>query len=300
MGKIICILVLYNPDITLLTKVVSAIVNQVDCLWISDNSFHFSSKLSSIVNQSKVIYRKMPDNIGIAAAQNVGIKYAINEKFDYLYFLDQDSISPANIIEGLYSQYKSLEEDEVMVGAIGPRPFNRWLGKDYKGAIKKGKYYNPNLTEVGELISSASFISVGNFVKSGLMDESLFIDGVDHEWCWRSKQLWGARFFVFEDLKLSHALGEGDRRLLFWFVSIPTPFRTYYQFRNYFILLKRNYVPIYWKCSNGVKYFIKLFYFPLCVSPRVKYFNNIVRGVLNGIVTKRTNFVAIKNLYHYE
>ena len=30
----------------------------------------------------------MPGNIGIAAAQNYGVRYAIENNFDYLFFLD--------------------------------------------------------------------------------------------------------------------------------------------------------------------------------------------------------------------
>lgn len=36
--KVICVLVLYNSNVELLSKVISAILPQVDLLWISDNS----------------------------------------------------------------------------------------------------------------------------------------------------------------------------------------------------------------------------------------------------------------------
>ena len=114
------------------------------------------------------------------------------------------------------------------------------------------------------------------------MDDGLFIDGVDHEWCWRGRRD-GYRFFIDEHTPLSHKLGEGDRYFIFRKVAIPTPFRTYYQFRNYFKLLKRSYVPIYWKCSNGFKYLIKMFYFPFFVAPRKEYLKNIFRGIKDGI-----------------
>ena len=54
MEKVICVLVLYNPNIDLLAKVVSAILPQVDLLWISDNSVE-SLNLSSILETCLVI-----------------------------------------------------------------------------------------------------------------------------------------------------------------------------------------------------------------------------------------------------
>ena len=66
-------------------------------------------------------------------------------------------------------------------------------------------------------------------------------------------------FFISESVQLSHQVGEGDRPFIFRKVAIPTPFRTFYQFRNYFRLVHRGYVPLYWKVSNGFKYSIKFF-----------------------------------------
>ena len=225
----------------------------------------------------------MDGNIGIAAAQNEGLKFLISNKYDYVLFMDQDSIAPHNLVQGLLSDLEFLRTKGVNVGAIGPRPINRQDNKAYIGLIKKGKKITDGLTEVSELISSASFIPVPNFEEVGLMDAKLFIDGVDHEWCWRAGYFTKKRFFISENNHLSHQLGEGDRSILFKKVAIPTPFRTFYQYRNYFLLLRRKYVPLYWKISNGFKYFIKMFYYPLCLKPRRQYLKNISNGIYKGI-----------------
>lgn len=125
MKKVICILVLYNPDENLLQKTIEAIINQTDAIWISDNSTNGYNILKKIPQKSQIIYKKMSGNIGIAAAQNYGIKYAIEHHYDFLYFLDQDSISPNNIIKTLLNRYSFLLSKNINVGAIGPRPYNR-------------------------------------------------------------------------------------------------------------------------------------------------------------------------------
>jgi len=285
MEKVICVLVLYNPDYNITNQAINAIIPQIDTLFISDNStISVFDKLPKVDN---IVYQKMAGNVGIAAAQNVGIKYGINNGYKYLFFLDQDSVCPNDIITTLISEYTKLKGHGYKVGAIGPRAINRSTGKLYKGLINVGNLINDNITQVTELISSASFIELETFANVGYMDTSLFIDGVDHEWCWRASCIANYNFFISEKVLLSHQLGEGDRYFLWRKVAIPTPFRTYYQYRNYFILLRRPYVPNYWKLTNGIKYLIKLFYFPIFISPRIKYLKNICKGISDGILYKR-------------
>lgn len=73
-------------------------------------------------------------------------------------------------------------------------------------------------------------------------------------------------------------------------VAIASPFRVYYQFRNYLWLCRRDYVPRYWKKKNGMKYFVKLFYFPICVAPRAMYLRRIVHGVISGLNPVKSNW----------
>jgi rhamnosyltransferase len=190
------------------------------------------------------------------------------------------------LISQLVTDMEFLISQSILIGGIGPRPVNRVSNKEYRGSIKKGKKISPHITEVNELISSGTLVSLENYHKVGFLDESLFIDGVDHEWCWRAKKNARLRFFISEKAFLSHQLGMGDRFFIFRNVAISTPFRTYYQFRNFFILIRRNYVPLYWKLSNGLKYFIKFFYFPLVIKPRDEYFKMITRGIKDGIIFK--------------
>ena len=115
------------------------------------------------------------------------------------------------------------------------------------------------------------------------MDSSLFIDGVDNEWCWRAKNKGNLDSFVSLDFKMNHYLGEGDRSFFGIKISISSPFRVYYQFRNFFILCRKSYVPGIWKIKNAVKYTIKFFYLPIFVIPRLEYLKKIFLGTIDGI-----------------
>lgn len=136
----------------------------------------------------------MHSNIGIAATQNYGINYAVEHNYNYLsiwikivLFLD--------IISKLLFQYRFYSQIPLLLVLLDHGLFNRCENKEYKGSVK-GKKINNEITEVSELISSASLIAVSNFEKTGLMDEELFIDGVDHEWCWRASSRMNGRFIV--------------------------------------------------------------------------------------------------------
>jgi rhamnosyltransferase len=281
--KIACIIVLYNPDISLLNRVVESITAQVDILFISDNTPNPYFNIPKTT--CEIVYHKMNGNEGIAAAQNKGLEYLIRQNCDYVFFMDQDSIAEAGIIEKLLSTYSFLTEKGINVGAVGPRPINRQSNNVYRGSVKKGKEIFPFITEVTELINSASLIPMDAMKKTGLMDVDLFIDGVDHEWCWRGKYKCGYRFFINEKAVLSHKLGEGDKFFLIRRIAIPTSFRTYFQYRNYFLLLRRNYVPLYWKLSNGFKYSIKFFVYPVLLRD-IKYIRFMFKGVCDGLFDK--------------
>lgn len=66
-------------------------------------------------------------------------------------------------------------------------------------------------------------------------------------------------------------------------IRIPTPFRVYYQFRNYFKLLSYPHTPTWWKVKNGIKYAVKTVYYPLFLKPRGQFAKRIAAGIRDGI-----------------
>lgn len=282
------ILVLYNPDIVLLKEVLNKLIPQVDKVCIIDNSFINHSKV--LIRMPKLYYIPLLKNMGIATAQNIGINYFLKINCEYVVFLDQDSILSEGVILKLSKAYTSLVNCGYKVAAVGTRAINRQTNKKYRPKSKefrtiKGKNinYTSNLTECYSLISSVSMIPLINFKIIGGMDESLFIDGVDHEWCWRAWHTARLRCFIVENALIYHQLGEGDKKILNKEIAVPSAFRLYYQFRNYLWLCKRDYVPLFWKTKHFFKYMIKLFYFSFFISSRGKCIMNICRGIYDGL-----------------
>lgn len=247
---------------------------------IVDNSSYSNEAL---IGENKLTkYLPLNNNYGIAKAQNLGIKYLKETGIDSILFLDQDSLMETSSVLDLIVHFKRLILKNIKLGGVGPQPFNGFINKNYNPKLTIGKEFLKDFTETVDLISSGSLIPVKLFEEIGYFEENLFIDGVDHEWCWRSTSK-GYRFFKVKSIKLIHHLGEGDRHILGYPVAIPSPIRTYYQYRNYIRLVQRNYVPFRWKIINFVKYLIKIPYYTIFINGRLKYLKYISIGIAHGL-----------------
>ncbi len=70
------------------------------------------------------------------------------------------------------------------------------------------------------------------------MEDSLFIDAVDSEYCWRIRHN-GFLVIKNNDALLAHKLGDGKKKILgFLYVGVPSPIRHYYQVRNTLLLFE--------------------------------------------------------------
>lgn len=270
---------------------------QVDKIFVGDNTPEgtFSAAEQIVQCMDNVIYCRFECNIGIAAAQNEGIKYFLKKDYDYILFMDQDSLVSENMVVSLCRDMEWLKNHGFHVGGIGPQPINKQNGKRYTEDFNVPTVADGKIIKVNQIISSASLIPVKLIRQVGMMDERLFIDGVDYEWCWRARVMAGVDFFISRTTSMLHQLGEGDKFFLFRKIAITSPFRIYYQYRNYLWLLRRTYVPIRWKLKNGIKYFIKIFYYTLFPSQRKLYARNICKGMKDGFRTPNKARTILKN-----
>lgn len=216
MVKVGAVVVLYNPDFDVTKKTLSSLASQVDQICVVDNSPSDHSEVLS--GYESVEYKPLLKNIGIAAAQNIGIRYFIDLGYDFVLFSDQDSIASEKVVDKLLENYQALKEASIKVGAVGTRAINRQTGLPYveksneiRVIDKRVLSNTSNITECYSIMSSISLIPCKVFNIVGGFDESLFIDGVDNEWCWRAWHKCGLRSFIVEDAEIGHMLGEGDR-----------------------------------------------------------------------------------------
>ena len=152
----------------------------------------------------------------------------------------------------------------------------------------------PGLQKVSHAIASGALIPAKVLHEVGLMQENLFIDWVDLEWCWRAKNQYGYQTICTGDVVIEHTMGDGSIRFLWRKVGIRTPLRRYYMVRNavHIALYSRSAtVPI--RFEIFAKALAWTLVFPL-ITPTHK--SQHLRATLNGLWDGLRNRMGQKNL----
>lgn len=278
------LIVLYYPDIKQVMLNIAKISESSDAIVLVDNTpvndiSYEKEMLRSM--KPEITYLSLGGNLGIAAAHNAGADHIFNTlDCRFMLLLDQDSIPDSTLISGLKATYLELQGNHIKTGAVGPDIYNSETNEFY---LKKSKHnFFDRVYRVETLISSGSLISKEAFSEIGYFETGLFIDFVDHEWCFRARKM-GFSFYVDRNSPLNHSMGQKQEKFLGTSVFIPEPVRTYYTYRNFLILIKRKYIPVNWKIRNGLHFFFKLFYYSLFSGNSKKYRKNIWNGIKDGL-----------------
>jgi len=284
MSKIFGVIVTYKPDMVILENCIHSLKNQLDKIIIVDNTPGSCEKLESFKTfpNIEVIYLK--DNYGIAYAQNVGIKKALEEKADYILLSDQDTVYPADFIEKMLECFK-----EEKVAAAGPLFIDTHTGK-LQFFVKKGLlgfkriYPKQGKHKVLQLIASGTIINAKYLPDIGLMMEALFIDWVDMEWCWRAIRK-GYKIIGNADVIIEHCHGESSKKLLHKTVTLKNPVRHYYTVRNaIYLALNTNVLDLWHRILLFLKTSRNAFLFPILSKNRLKNLKYTLKGLFHGII----------------
>ncbi len=212
-------IVTYNPELDRLESNLNAISPQCDEVIIFDNG----SKNNEDVN---IIARKY-DNVQIIdGGENKGIGYALNRITEqaknvgakWVLLLDQDSITPANIID-TFEKYTSADK----VAMVVPKVEDDNRSDDTSVEDNKTE-------EVGIAITSGSYINIDIWESIGRFREDFFIDAVDSEYCIRVF-FKGYKTLRINSVILRHELGKAEKAM-FLYVSNHNAMRRYHIARN--------------------------------------------------------------------
>lgn len=284
MIKVDVILVCYNPDLNELNHNFSSSFSMFNNFVVIDNSDaeEVRTKVSDYCTRQGLYYISHGYNMGIAKAQNVGIEFLLNKGSDYISFFDQDSLVPENYVKRMDEAARYLTEKNITVGSINPLPVDSFTNKPFKAKISEERNIGNYIYEVNQVISSGQMISSKVLEQVGGMEEGLFIDAVDTEWCYRAKSR-GFGHFVVSNLKMIHTLGNDRGKFMGVNYKISSPIRLYYQTRNLFLMLTRGYFPSYWKVRNLALIIFRLVVFSIKGPERTRRVHYILKGILHGI-----------------
>lgn len=279
--KIFVVCVTYFPDLELFKESIRSLYNQVDFFIIVDNTIEESSKININFLEKydwtqKIKIINLDNNYGIGYAQNIGIKFAIENNADYILTTDQDTIYPQRYIDTMLSIY-NVYKDMYKIAAIAPffRNINfssevyKLIVKDKNDKVLRLKFNTreglKDVYSVYYTISSGMIIPKNVIEEIGFMNEDLFIDWVDTEWCIRANAK-GYNVLQTPKISIQHKHGYGTLNLFKNYFVTHNYIRRYYIYRNglYLFLYDKN-------LNKNLKFFIlelllSLFFVHLIVS----------------------------------
>ncbi|WP_246217355.1 glycosyltransferase family 2 protein [Paraburkholderia panacisoli] len=239
----------------------------------------------------RIIYIANGANLGIATAINQGVTRLIDAGCVSALIFDQDSEPSAQLIEALPRTLDVELRHRTRVALVGPAYEDARLG-GVAPFVRFGYLKLQRVAPVGTrpidvdfLISSGSCINLAAWSDIGPMEDELFIDFVDLEWCIRARSK-GYAVLGAPGLRLAHSLG-GEPVVIFG-RTYPShsPVRHYYMFRNAIALIKRSYIPWSWKSTELVKLPVRLAIYGLFMHPRARHFGMAMLGIWHGLTSQ--------------
>lgn len=243
---ITAVIVTYNPTMPRLQALLTQLLAQVANVVVVDNasSAEVQSALSGL-HLERLTVHCLDENSGIAAGQNAGLRLGFQQGCDAVVFFDQDSTIGddfiATLSEGLV---------DPQVGVVAPVFYDEQRGFGYPlvdilPSGRRRKYLPEILSgpvDISVAISSGMLIRRSVFERVGLLDERLFIDYVDTEWCLRCAAQ-GIAIRIIPTASMTHSIGDKSLSFAGFRVPVHSPVRRYYRIRNAFHLLRMNHVP---------------------------------------------------------
>lgn len=238
--NVIAIATLYKPDKVVVDNM-RILSEQVKQLILCDNSPKETSIFSDIANCIYVF--NGGKNLGLSAAFNKVLnnsQYYLWKNSDFVIFFDQDSRITDGYIESLVTEYNNIKKIDHNVGCLGPIFYNA------SNNVVENPHIKSQITEksfkVNNVITSSMLIPYAILKSVDFWNEEIFLDLADWELCWRlNKQ--GHQTYITKAVMLNHSVGEGDKKVGPLHVRVGNPIREYYQTRDSYRLLKKQYVP---------------------------------------------------------
>lgn len=237
---------------------------------------------------SRIVYVANGVNRGIATGINQGVELLLKAGCTSALIFDQDSEPSNQLLQALPRLLEEEKHRRGRVALIGPAYEDARLGGvapfvrfGYLKLLRVAPVGTRPL-EIDFLISSGSCINLAAWQEIGPMDDDLFIDFVDLEWCVRARSR-GYTVLGAPGLRLAHELGGEPVRVFGRQYPSHSPVRHYYLFRNAVALIKRSYIPWTWKSTELVKFPFRLAIYGLFLQPRLSHLRMAFVGIWHGL-----------------
>ncbi|MGH8156510.1 MAG: glycosyltransferase family 2 protein [Rhodanobacter sp.] len=285
------VIVSYHPEPALITSLVGVVAPQVGAVVVVDNASDgdWQAALGLALSGHGGTLLGLSRNIGLAAAQNLGIDWARSNGYRCVLLLDQDSEPGEGMVVSLLQALQTLAATS-RVAAVGPRFHDRREDRDapfvrIRFPLNRKLWCAADSQSIAcdFLISSGALIPLDVLDSVGPMNAGLFIDNVDLEWGFRARAQGYALYGVCA-ATMHHRLGDARRALPFGGqVVVHGPLRLYYMMRNRLLLYRMPHTPRVWVAQDIPRVLGKLFLFGVLIGPRPRNLRCMLRGLWDGL-----------------
>ena len=188
----------------------------------------------------------LPENLGYAGNNNVGIQAALARGAEWVFVLNEDTLLAPDCLE----QLLAVAQTDPRIGIVGPMVYHHnepnviqsaggKLGHDWRAwhlaqnEPDSGQYPQPH--DVDWISGCAILVRRAVIEQVGMLDQRFFYYWEETEWCVRTKKA-GWRIVHVPQAKLWHKGVQRDYR--------PSPSVTYYSTRNRLMMLQKHHAPL--------------------------------------------------------
>lgn len=268
-------IVTYNPEIERLSRNLRKLNKQeMNKIVIVDNGSSNIKEIEKIAKEQCCI-KKNTINMGIAYALNQIGQEAEKYKCQFFLTLDQDSIVDNQFLKKTLEIINSTDLNSI--GMICPY-INRYNDFVCQNRVE---YVESAITS-GSLVLTKVWKEIGGFWNY------LFIDEVDHEFCYRMKK-YGYKILKNYTCCINHIIGEPDAnmKVVLGHKFHPTnhsPFRRYYMTRNSILMLylyPNEKDPFPHRIRMLIRIFISI---SLCEKEKIKKYKAMYNGIKDAFI----------------
>jgi rhamnosyltransferase len=223
--KIAGVVTLYNPTDKDISNI-NTYIDDISKLYVVDNTEGHDNKVRLPKNK-KIEYIFNNENIGVAAALNLGAKNAIKGGYDWLLTMDQDTTFKPGVFTELKKVITTKDMDNI--GIVTPWHNTKLIDKRP----------TTDFDYPGDVMTSGNLLNLDIYKKIGGFKDWMFIDGIDIEYCLNLRSH-GYKILRDDKVAIDHNLGnlfyKSIRGRLFLCMNHPAV-RRYYIMRNYHYIL---------------------------------------------------------------
>lgn len=211
------VILLYKPNYKEVYENILTYAKNIKMLYIVGNSSIKDDFLLKLQKLTDIKLLHNGENLGISKALNLALDEAKNDSFKWILTMDQDSSFFENQFIKYLQYFEKVNKSKLMIYS----------------PIHNKKFIKDYYQVESFVMTSANILCIDKALLIKGFDENLFIDEVDHEFCFKAIK---NKYTILQDYRiaLNHKLGTKIKNN----VTIYDPIRLYYMIRNYLYIRK--------------------------------------------------------------